>query len=48
MGDIKEMEKVLQENNVELIGDIMEIPGHVKLLLFKDPDGNLFHLAQNI
>lgn len=41
----KEFEK-LKSDGVEVIGDIQEVPGHVKLLLFKDPSGNMAQLVQ--
>lgn len=37
---------LLQENNVTLLGDIVEVPGHVKMLFFADADGNKFQLVQ--
>ena len=30
------------------VGDVVEIPGHVKMALFQDPDGNNFHLVQKL
>ena len=38
----------MESKGVAFVGDIMEVPGQVKLALFKDPDGNLFHLVQDI
>jgi predicted enzyme related to lactoylglutathione lyase len=36
------------KNGAELKGDIVEIPGHVKLQTFVDPDGNTLQLAQKL
>lgn len=38
----------LTKKGVELIGDILEIPGHVKMQLFADFDGNKFQLVENL
>lgn len=38
----------LKANNVTLIGDIVEVPGHVKMQLIQDLDGNLFHVVQDL
>ena len=46
--DIVATKKALEENNVTILGDIVEIPGNVKLLLIKDEDGNIYHLAQKL
>jgi predicted enzyme related to lactoylglutathione lyase len=37
-----------QKKGVKLIGETMEIPGHVKLQSFADQDGNQFQLAQKL
>lgn len=36
----------LTENNVTILGEILEVPGHVKMLFFTDADGNKFQLVQ--
>ena len=46
--DIYAMKKVLEGKKVTIIGDIIEIPGHVKLLTFTDPDGNTFQLVEEL
>jgi predicted enzyme related to lactoylglutathione lyase len=38
----------LKKKGVNLIGEIMEVPGHVKLQMFTDPDGNKFQLVQTL
>jgi predicted enzyme related to lactoylglutathione lyase len=44
--DIESVRADFQKKGVELIGEIMEIPGHVKLQSFKDKDGNFFQLVE--
>jgi len=44
--NIEAARKELVDKNVELIGKIQEIPEHVKLQLFKDPNGTIGQLAQ--
>ena len=34
------------KKGVNILGDIMEVPGHVKMLLFTDEDGNKFQICQ--
>jgi len=38
----------LKEKGANLLGKIQEIPGHVKLQLFRDLDGNLGQLVQKL
>lgn len=48
---VDNLEKTIQayqKAGVELIGETMEVPGHVKLQLFKDLDGNLFQIVENL
>ncbi|MEC7838997.1 MAG: VOC family protein [Chlamydiota bacterium] len=44
--NIEEATSELKEKGVELIGAIQEVPGHVKMQLFKDPNGTLGQLVQ--
>lgn len=44
--NIEEARKFFQSKDVNLIGDIMEIPGHVKIQTFSDKDGNIMQLVQ--
>ena len=46
--DILESKKELQTKGVTIIGDIIEVPGHVKMLTFADFDDNVFQLVENI
>ncbi|HEV2917407.1 MAG TPA: VOC family protein [Candidatus Babeliales bacterium] len=46
--DIVATKKMLEGKGVTIIGDIMEVPGQVKLLLIQDLDKNLIHLCQKI
>ena len=36
----------LMQKGVTLLGDIVEVPGEVKMQLIRDPDGNLFHITE--
>lgn len=36
----------LRAKNVTIIGDIIEIPGHVRMIFIQDNDSNTFQLAQ--
>lgn len=44
--DIENVISELKSKNVRFLGDIMEVPGGMKLILFCDLDGNLFYLVQ--
>lgn len=48
VSDIEKACDQLKEKGVNLLGEIQEVPGHVKLQLFKDLDGNLGQLAQKL
>jgi hypothetical protein len=37
---------MLIKKQVKMLGEMMEVPGHVKLQMFQDSDGNHFQLAQ--
>jgi predicted enzyme related to lactoylglutathione lyase len=45
---VDDIEKAIEDISpkVNLIGDIMEVPGHVKMQTFSDKDGNYFQLCQ--
>lgn len=36
----------LKSKNVRLIGDILEVPGQVKMQTFRDADGNTFQMCE--
>ncbi len=38
----------LEAKKVVFVGEILEVPGHVKMALFQDPDGNHFQLVQRL
>lgn len=44
--DLEAAKAALEEHSVKLDGDIMEIPGLVRLLTFYDPDGNALMFYQ--
>ncbi len=44
--NIEEAVAFFRKKTVKLLGDVQEIPGHVKLQMFADSDGNLMQLVQ--
>lgn len=44
--DIVKVKAEFEKKNVTLLGDIVEVPGHVKMLFFTDLDGNKFQVCQ--
>lgn len=44
--NLAEMKNALESKSVQFLGPIMEMPGHVKLATFVDPDGNTFQLVE--
>lgn len=44
--DILSAKNEFLKKDVELVGDLLEVEGHVKMQSFKDLDGNLFQLCQ--
>ena len=44
--DIVAAKEAFEKQNVTLLGDIVEVPGHVKMLFFTDLDGNKFQICQ--
>ncbi len=46
--DIEEARAAIKSKGAKLLGDIMEVPGEVKLQTFVDPDGNMFQLCQKL
>ena len=46
--DVVATKKHLQDNGIEFIGEIFEVPGHVKMALFEDQDGNRFWITQKL
>jgi predicted enzyme related to lactoylglutathione lyase len=46
--DADKATEALKKKGVELVGDMMEVPGHVKLQMFKDPDGNLLQIVEKL
>lgn len=46
--DVVAVKKELEAKNVPVIGDICEVPGHVKMILIQDPSGNYYNLVQRL
>ena len=44
--DILQAKAEFEKQGVTLLGDIVEVPGHVKMLFFTDFDGNKFQIVQ--
>lgn len=44
--NIDQAVKDLRQKGATLIGEIEEVPGHVKMQMVKDVDGNYFHLVE--
>lgn len=44
--DMVAAKALLEKNNVIILGDVVEVPGHVKMLFFADADGNKFQIVQ--
>ncbi len=46
---VDNLDKTIAEfkaKNVQLIGEVMEVPGHVKMQMFTDMDGNKFQIVE--
>lgn len=46
--NIEEAKAHLEANGVQFHGEIVEVPGEVKLVLFSDKDGNQYFLSQKL
>lgn len=44
--DIVATKNELEAAGVRILGDITEVPGHVKMILIQDPSGNHFNIVQ--
>ncbi len=47
--NVESLEQKMEElvnQGVTFKGDVVEVPGHVKMQLCEDPDGNLYHLCE--
>lgn len=44
--DIREAKAEFEKKGVTLLGDIVEVPSHVKMLFFTDFDGNKFQIVE--
>lgn len=38
----------LESKNVRILGDIQEVPGHVKMILIQDQSGNLYNIVEKL
>lgn len=46
--DLAKAKAEFQRKGVKMIGDVCEVPGHVKLQTFVDTDGNRFQLVETL
>lgn len=46
VADIVATKAEFEKQGVKLLGEIVEVPGHVKMLFFTDNDGNKFQIVQ--
>lgn len=46
--DVVKAKKELSAKGAKMIGDIIEVPGHVKMQTFCDKDGNHFQIAESL
>jgi predicted enzyme related to lactoylglutathione lyase len=46
--DLHAARALLAAKGVKFVGDVIEIPDHVRMLFFQDPDGNYFQLVQTL
>jgi predicted enzyme related to lactoylglutathione lyase len=44
--NIEKTKAELASKGVTIVGDIIEVPGHIKMLFIKDEDGNFFQVCQ--
>lgn len=48
VADLLATKAELEAKNVTIIGDIQEVPGHVKMILIQDVSGNLYNIVQKL
>ena len=46
--DLVKAKNELTKKGAKLVGDMQEVPGHVKLQLFEDTDGNKLQLVEDL
>lgn len=46
--DVVAVKQELEAKNVPVIGDICEVPGHVKMILIQDSSGNYYNIVQKL
>ncbi|MCE5317900.1 MAG: VOC family protein [Parachlamydia sp.] len=48
VGDLVKAKNEMAKKGTKMVGDVLEVPGHVKLQFFNDHDGNLFQLVEQL
>lgn len=46
--NLDETKKELLSKGVDMLGEVQEVPGHVKMQTCKDADGNIFQLVETL
>lgn len=49
--DVENIEKALEfyrQKGITFVGEVLEVPGHVKMIFFVDYDGNKFQLCEDL
>lgn len=46
--DLEKAKAEMSEKGAKMHGDVVEVPGHVKMQLFTDPDNNHFQLVERL
>lgn len=48
VADMANARQELMKRGTKIIGDVVEVPGHVRMQTFCDPDGNTLQLVQTL
>ena len=48
VADLDQAKTEAKKNRAHFLGDIVEVPGHVRMQMVADPDGNRFQLVQKL
>lgn len=46
--NLDEAKKELSSKGVKMLGDVLEVPGHVRMQTIADKDGNRFQIVENL
>lgn len=48
VSDLIRAKNEMSKKGTKMVGDVLEVPGHVKMQFFHDHDGNLFQLVEQL